>query len=321
MQVKMQGKNGAALAAVLLLIAGGSRAKAQQTPAAPTPAAGDAKAVAGQNTPPPRAAQSGNDPGERKVGGFVPGQKRPPGDPVQIGRGKTLFAINCRGCHGADLRGGDMGGPSLLRSQVALSDQDGELIVPIIQGSRQSRGMPAIGLKTADAKATAAYVRSVIEMIGVQGTPPESKEPPSILVGNASEGKTYFQVKCASCHSVTGDLQGIATKLPDQKTLQTTWVAGGRDEGDESETGARNGRTVTASVTLPSGESVEGELVHIDEFLVSVKLADGTVRTVRREGGTPKVVIRDPMKTHRELLAEYTDKDIHDVTAYLVTLK
>ncbi len=321
MQVKMQVKNGAALAVVLGLMAGASRAAAQQTQPTPTPAAGAAQAVAEKNTPPPRAAQSGDDANGHKPGGFVPGQKRPPGDPVQIARGKTLFGINCRGCHGADLRGGDMGGPSLLRSQVALSDQDGELIVPIIHGSRQSRGMPAIGLNTADAKATAGYVRSVIEMIGVQGTPPESKEPPSILVGNASEGKTYFNVKCASCHSVTGDLQGIATKISDQKTLQTTWVAGGREDRNEAETGTPNARKVTAMVTLPSGESVEGELVHIDEFLVSVKLADGTVRTVRREGDTPKVVIRDPMKGHRELLAEYTDKDIHDVTAYLVTLK
>ena len=86
---------------------------------------------------PPPAAQGG-----RRSGGFVPGQQRPPGDPAQIARGKTLYGISCTGCHGADLRGGDMGGPNLLRSQVALSDQDGELIVPIIQGSRQNTGMP-----------------------------------------------------------------------------------------------------------------------------------------------------------------------------------
>src|ERR1051326_5923792 len=107
-----------------------------------------------------------------RAGGFVPGQQRPPGDPDQIARGKTLYSIHCTGCHGADLRGGDMGGPNLLRSQVALSDQDGELIVPIIQGSRQSGGMPAIQISVADAKAAAAYVRSVLETIGRQGMPP-----------------------------------------------------------------------------------------------------------------------------------------------------
>src|SRR3954467_12600140 len=118
---------------------------------------------------PPPAAQGG-----RRAGGFVPGQQRPPGDPAQIARGKTLYGISCTGCHGADLRGGDIGGPNLLRSQVALSDRNGESIVPIIRGSRQSMGMPAIGLNDADANAVAAYVRSVIETIQQQGAPPSA---------------------------------------------------------------------------------------------------------------------------------------------------
>src|SRR5271170_5670674 len=131
---------------------------------------GAAGRISAQATPPPASpppAQNG-----RRAGGFVPGQQRPPGDPAQIARGKTLYGINCTGCHGADLRGGDLGGPNLLRSQIALSDQDGELILPIIQGSRQNMGMPAIGLSPEDGKAVAAYVRSVVGMIGVQGTPP-----------------------------------------------------------------------------------------------------------------------------------------------------
>src|SRR6266516_315351 len=100
--------------------------------------------------------------GGRRPGGFVPGQQRPPGDPAQIARGKTLYGISCTVCHGADLRGGDLGGPNLLRPQVALSDRDGELIVPTIQGSRQNAGMPAIQMSPADAAAVAAYVRSIL---------------------------------------------------------------------------------------------------------------------------------------------------------------
>ena len=253
----------------------------------------------------------------------MPGQKRPPGDPVQIARGKTLFAINCRGCHGADLRGGDLGGPNLLRSQVALSDRNGELIVPIIHGSRQNMGMPAIELNDADANAVAAYVRSVIETIQGQGAPPSAgREPPSILVGNASEGKAYFQAKCSSCHSATKDLSNIAARIPDPKRLQDAWLAGGtREEEEESESAAPSARTVTATVTEPSGESYEGKLVRIDDFLVTLTLADGSQRSFRRTGGTPKVVIHDPLKVHRDLLSQYSDQDIHDVTAYLVTLK
>ncbi len=81
-------------------------------------------AAAGLKAQAPPPAGSGQN-GARRAGGFVPGQDRPPGDPVQIARGKALYGIDCTGCHGADLRGGDLGGPNLLRSQVALSDQDG----------------------------------------------------------------------------------------------------------------------------------------------------------------------------------------------------
>jgi cytochrome c oxidase cbb3-type subunit III len=293
-----------ALAAVGISLAAAGDLSAQQTP----PAAGAAPAAQS----PPAPAQAG---------GFVPGQKRAPGDPAQISRGKTLYGVNCRGCHGADLRGGDLGGPNLLRSQLTLSDLNGELIIPVLQGSRQNQGMPAIGLSPNDAQAVAAYVRSVVGMIGEQGTPPSlGKEAPNILVGNAAEGKSYFAARCASCHSVTGDLHGIATRIPDPRNLQTAWVGGGR-ERFESAPVAPNRRTVTATVTLPSGEAVDGQLVHIDDFLVTLRIADGTMRSLRRDGDIPKVDVHDPMKAHRELLPVYSDKDIHDVTAYLVTLK
>src|ERR1044071_3626242 len=84
------------------------------------------------------------------AGGFVPGQQRRPEDPAQVARGKAVYSTSCTGCHGADLRGGDMGGPNLLRSQVAIVDKEGEMIVPVIQGSRQSAGMPAIPMSPED---------------------------------------------------------------------------------------------------------------------------------------------------------------------------
>src|SRR5258708_29392008 len=95
----------------------------------------------------------------RRQGGFVPGQRRAPEVRAVVERGKAVYGISCRGCHGADLRGGDMGGPNLLRSPLALADREGEKIVPVIQGSLQAGGMPAIPMSPADAKATAAYVR------------------------------------------------------------------------------------------------------------------------------------------------------------------
>jgi cytochrome c oxidase cbb3-type subunit 3 len=263
--------------------------------------------------------------GRQGRGGFVPGQQRKAEDPEQIARGKAVYGISCTGCHGADLRGGDMGGPNLLRSQVALSDKEGELIVPIIQGSRQSNGMPAIPMSPEDDKAVAAYVRSVTATIGVQGMPPGvGKEPPSILVGDAKAGQAYFDSKCAKCHSAEGDLKGIATRMPDPRMLQNTWVSGGgggRRRRTAAAPPSSDARTVTAVVTPASGPAVEGQLVRIDHFLVTLHLADGSLRSFTRDGDVPKVEVRDPMKPHRDLLAQYSDKDIHDVTAYLVTLK
>ena len=285
---------------------------------------GGASLASAQGPPPtpPAPAQGGQGGGRRGAGGFVPGQQRPPGDPAEIARGKTIYGISCTGCHGADLRGGDMGGPNLLRSQIALLDQNGEQIVPIINGSRQSSGMPAIPMSAVDAKAVAAYVRSILETIGRQGMPPSiGQAPASILVGNAEAGRTYFAAKCAACHSATGDLQGIATRIPDPKTLQNSWVSGGGGRRGGGGGGNAAARTVTATVTSDAGEKAEGRLVRIDDFLVTLALADGTIRSFRRTGESPKVELHDPMKGHRDLLNLYTDKDMHDVTAYLVTLK
>jgi cytochrome c oxidase cbb3-type subunit 3 len=238
---------------------------------------------------------------------------------VQIARGKTLYAINCRGCHGADLRGGDLGGPNLLRSQVALGDLNGEAIVPIIHGARQNMGMPAIGINDADAHAVAAYVRSVIETIQGQGAPPSAgQEVPSILVGNANEGKSFFAAKCSGCHSASGDLSNLASKIHDEKQLQDAWLAGGTPQEEDAQSGPR---AVTAQITLPSGETIDGKLVRQDEFMITLQLADGSQCTFRRDGASPSVVVHDPLKVHRDLLSQYSDKDIHDVTAYLETLK
>jgi hypothetical protein len=75
------------------------------------------------------------------------------------------------------------------------------------------------------------------------------------------------------------------------------------------------------TVTLASGEKVEGELDRLDDFGVSLTQADGTHRSFRADGDTPKVDVHDPLQPHKDLLRVYKDADIHNVTAFLVTLK
>lgn len=210
-----------------------------------------------------------------------------------------------------------MGGPNLLRSQAALSDRHGEMIIPIIQGARQAQGMPNIGLNNDDAGAVAAYIRSVIGTIGSQGRPPGEEKPLDIVVGDPTRGGTYFAAHCASCHSATGDLKDIASRFPEPRVLQARWLAGGRPSslyGPASK--------ATAEVTVAPGETVSGNLVHLDDFLVTLRLSDGTERSFKRLGPvTPRIAVHDPLQKHRDMLPTYTDENIHDVTAYLVTLK
>ncbi len=159
--------------------------------------------------------------------GVFPAQQRDPGDPAVIERGKGIYVTTCSACHGPDLRGGTTGGPNLLRSQVVLSDQHGELILPIVHGARAERGMPALPLPDPDVVAVAEYIHSVAATSRGQGAPPANEAPPpNAIVGDAKSGETYFKAKCGSCHSPTGDLQGIGTRVPEGKALQNTWVTG-----------------------------------------------------------------------------------------------
>jgi cytochrome c oxidase cbb3-type subunit 3 len=236
-----------------------------------------------------------------------------------IARGKTLYEIHCRLCHGADLRGGEQGGSNLLRSAVSLNDQSGELLQPIIREGRRNPGlpsMPANDLSTDDIRAIAEYIHSILAMGQRQGGPPPAPAVTlSVLVGDANSGRAYFDAKCAGCHSTTGDLRGIASRITSPMQLQNVWVAGGA--------GGRGAGTtpVTATVTLRSGQKFEGRVIRSDEFIIALALEDGTSRSFRRDGDAPRVEIHNPRESHVKLLPAYTDKDIHDVTAYLVTLK
>src|SRR5213082_386427 len=168
---------------------------------------------------PPRPAQAtpaGRD-GERAPDYPV----RPPAPPEQVAHGQQLFQSNCSFCHGSDARGGETG-PNLVRDEVVLRDQRGELITPIVQNGIPAQGMPKLTLSTADIEAIAAWLHS--QPLADRGAPSTL----DILVGNAKEGEAYFNGagRCTQCHSATGDLAGIGAKS-DAKTIQNLIVSGG----------------------------------------------------------------------------------------------
>jgi mono/diheme cytochrome c family protein len=235
--------------------------------------------------------------------------QRAPGDPATLERGKAIYSTNCAFCHGNDARGGD-GGPNLLRSEIVLNDRNAELIGDILQNGVST--MPKFEFDRDQVSDLAAFIHS----FRVAGYDASRFLPQTIVVGDAKAGEGYFKAKCASCHDVAGDLKGFAARIADARAMQQTWLMPGAR-------GTRPSKPVPAIVraTLESGRQVEGQLVRIDDFLVTLVTADETQYTIRRDSKTATVEVRDPLQAHRELLRIYTDKDIHNVTAYLESLK
>jgi cytochrome c oxidase cbb3-type subunit III len=267
---------------------------------------------------PPRAAT----PGER--GARVPDYpERPAAAPEQVARGQQIFRSNCSFCHGSDARGGETG-PNLVRDVVVLRDQGGELITPIVQNGIPDRGMPKLALSAGDIADIAAWLHS--QPLSDRGAPSTL----DILVGDAKQGGAYFNAagRCAQCHSTTGDLAGIGGKY-DPKTIQNLIVSGGgggrrrRSAGGEGGGGAPPVKVAptTVTVTLPSGRRVQGELDHITDFIVALRDSNGTYWSFARHDSIPKVVVVNPLQWHVDMLPQWRDADIHNLTAYLVTLK
>jgi len=235
-------------------------------------------------------------------------------EPAAVERGRAVYGTYCAFCHGADTRGGD-GGPSLLRSAVVLDDRNGELIGPVVLAGRVDRGMPKFMLTADQIGDVAAFMHS----FRVNGYDAARNQPQSIVVGNAAAGEAYVKATCASCHT-PGDLKAFASAVDNARTLQQRWLMPGSVAGRGAPLPA-NSRPPRVVVTLPSGETIDGEIERLDDFTVALRLDDGSRRAWRRSAGVPRVEVQDPLKPHRDLLRTYTDADIHNVTAYLMTVK
>jgi cytochrome c oxidase cbb3-type subunit III len=250
-------------------------------------------------------------PAEEPRFGIVAYPARKPGDPAAVERGGTLYGVSCRFCHGADLRGGDGGGPNLLRSTVVLDDDQGERVGPVLQSGRGA--MPPFQFTPDQTKDLAAYLHSF------QVSSRNQPSTVNIVVGDPKVGARYVAEACAACHT-TEQLRAFANtpSLADPKLLQQMWLMPGFAGRGIAPIKAPITRAV---VTVPPAQRVEGELLRMDDFTVSLKLADDSVRTFTTAGTKTTVEILDPLAPHKALLSKYTDADIHNVTAYLVSLR
>src|SRR5215472_11365138 len=246
-------------------------------------------------------------------------------NPEAVDRGGQLFAAKCGGCHGATAKGTQKA-PDLVRSLLLLDDEKGNLVAPVIRSGRPDKGMPKLNLSE-------DQISDIVSWLHVQTFAADHRNTYvflDALTGDPKKGEAYFNGagKCNTCHSPTGDLKGIGGRF-DAFSLQARWLQprGGRGGGG----GGRGGRgapppsstraAITVTVTPASGQAVTGTLDRVDDFSVSLRDSAGQYHSFTREGDVPKVEIHDPLRPHTDLLRRYTDADIHNVTAYLASLK
>jgi cytochrome c oxidase cbb3-type subunit 3 len=226
-----------------------------------------------------------------------------------VQRGSKTYTANCSFCHGPSAKGSS-NGPSLIDSSVVRHDKEGDLIGKIVHEGRVDKGMPSFsaldGNRIAD---LAAFLHARVQATDSRETagPRSGYDLKRLLTGDAVAGKAYFNSTggCSKCHSVTQDLAGVATKYqPSQLENRMLYP---------------RGMSPHASVTRDGGLKMEGTLVHIDPFYVAIVDVDGQYRSWDRT--TVKVEVNDPLGAHLTLLGKYTNKDVHDLFAYLETLK
>ncbi len=225
-------------------------------------------------------------------------------DAAAAARGEKLYAANCSFCHGAKATGAE--GPNLIRSGVVLHDDHGELIGQVVTNGRPQKGMPAFpNLSKEQIGDIAEFLHMRVELVANRGT----YKRLDIVTGDPKQGESYFNGagRCSTCHSVSGDLAHIAAKFPEPDQLQARFAFPG-------------GVPRRATVTLDSGKSFSGVVKSIDDFHISIEDHEGNYHSWSRDN-VKRVEISDPLAAHIQLAAHYTDKNMHDLTAYLMTLK
>ena len=232
------------------------------------------------------------------IGAQVPAQ-----DSGAVARGKGTFSANCSFCHGSQAMGTEQA-PNLLRSPLLFQDKNGDVLGPFLRQGRPTLGMPSFAALSPN------QISDIVAFLHTRLVENRSKRLPetAMLVGDAKAGQAFFNGdgKCNTCHSPTGDLAGISNKLQ-PLALTTAFLT-------------PPAKPLQVSVTLPSGKMISGTLKYIDEFNVALVDSSGTYHSWRRES-LKSVEVTDPLAAHKQLLPRYTDTEIHDLLAYLVTLK
>jgi cytochrome c oxidase cbb3-type subunit 3 len=240
--------------------------------------------------------------GDSKTGAPVP--KSYP--PALVESGSALFRKDCSFCHGRDAGGGETG-PDLTRSELVAADVDGSKIGAVVRSGRPEKGMPHFDVTAQQIAGLAAFIHTQRNLALAQKGGRKGVDVSDLQTGNAAAGKQYFEGAggCATCHSATGDLAGIASRhqgLALEMRMLYPWRAKSK-----------------VTVTLASGEAIAGMLAYRDEFTIALIDATGVYRSWRSSDVQYK--LDAPVDAHVDLLSKYADDDIHNLMAYLQTLR
>lgn len=228
----------------------------------------------------------------------------PPPDPEAAKRGAPIYAANCAFCHGPLARGAE--GPSLVYSELVLKDEHGSTVAEFLKAGRPQKGMPAFAtLSDEQRKDVAEFLHQQIEDVANRGT----YQARNILLGDPRKGASYVSEHCLGCHSVTGDLQGLAQKWR-PVDLQRYWIMPPRKTSD---------RAITATVRSPRA-TWQGRVEEIDDFRVVLADDSGKPVVIARDAGVT-VELHDPLAPHVAMIGALADADMINVTAYLETLE
>jgi cytochrome c oxidase cbb3-type subunit 3 len=232
--------------------------------------------------------------------------------PDQIAAGQKIFSAQCGFCHGRDAMGGESG-PDLTRAASVAEDIRGDKLGPIVRSGRVDKGMPGFTLSESDLAATVAFIHDQKKKAEALSGGRRSVDVADVQTGNVEAGKRYFDTHCSRCHSATGDLSGIGKRLQGLALMHRMLYPGsGRDAGAPA-------APPRATVTLASGEKVTGVVAYRDEFTIALTDPDGWYRSWPTRNVT--FTLDNPVQAHVDQLGKYTDRDMHDVLAFLHTLR
>jgi mono/diheme cytochrome c family protein len=237
-------------------------------------------------------------------------------DEAAATRGRKVYAAECINCHGTHARGTD-NGADLIRSEVVLHDRYGSTIGPFLKKGHPTQTTPVAQLSTAQIEDLTHTIHQE-----VYNTLRSALVIQNVLTGDAKSGATYFngEGKCSTCHSPAGDLAHIGSRMDPPALQQRFLFPGGGGRGGRGGRGAPAANPVTVTVTPATGAPITGVLLQLDDFNVALRDSAGEYRSFKRTSAL-KVVKNDPVQAHHDLLDKYTDKNMHDIVAYLETLK